>query len=351
MSKISAVIARTHGRLLILLVFLPLLCFLPWILLTGPSDYGRKLGILSDFSIQSLIDPASLAAAAKRAASEPRADEKASETAGKLDMLLTREAAGRLMSVAATAMLILVATVSGAYGWITAWQLAAEPRDRRWLWLAAAIAVVLIAMTWPVGDHRVYDLLGVDAFKSTIGKIHGRRSLDVLDWQQLINNIVLVVAGVGLSFAAAYIAVWSTRLHRTADHEAYVDLKRKLDRILLASALMLAAGVIDLRQWTALPIPFIADPTLAAAYGSFTAGFVALQSLCYVAGLVAMFVPPAWLLDNARERIAHDVVPEAAPVPAPASGFAVTDLLRVAAMLAPVLVGPISNFVSLKIGM
>jgi hypothetical protein len=129
----------------------------------------------------------------------------------------------------------------------------------------------------------------------------------------------------------------------------YLELKRYLDRILLGSALMLAAGVIDLKQWTALPVPFMADP-IASAYTSFVGGFVALQSICYVAGLVMMFLPAAWLLNNARERMANNVPEEEVAAEVPPGGFAVTDLLRVAAMLAPILVGPVANFVNLRSG-
>ena len=78
------------------------------------------------------------------------------------------------------------------------------------------------------------------------------------------------------------------------------------------------------------------------------AGFVALQSICYVAGLVMMFLPAAWLLNNARERMVHNVRVEQAAAEVPPGGFAVADLLRVAAMLAPILVGPVANFVNLR---
>jgi len=139
-------------------------------------------------------------------------------------------------------------------------------------------------MVWPTSYHRVYDLLGDNVFQSTIGAIYGGKPLALLDHQQIVNNFVLVIAGVGLAFAAALIAVLATRLDQAADLPIYVELKRYLDRILLGSALMLAAGVIDLKQWTALPVPFMTDP-IASAYTSFVGGFVALQSICYVAGL------------------------------------------------------------------
>jgi len=171
--------------------------------------------------------------------------------------------------------------------------------------------------------------------------------------QQLVNNLVVVIAGVGLSFGAAFIAIRASRLRGMEDRPLYLDLKRLLDIILLSSALMLAAGVLDLEQWTALPVPFISDDKLVAAYSSFASAFVAFQSICYVAALVVMFLPPALLLDRARDRIgenesnAESAGPVAKSLP---EGFIVADVLRAAAMLAPILVGPVANFANLKIG-
>jgi len=341
MSWISTLTSRRSGRVVVVavLLLLPFVCFVPWILVTGPADLGHKLGVLSEFKLQTLIDPKAFDSSAYQAA----------DAVGRLDLLLTREAANRLNSLAATALLVFVAFGAGAYGWMAAWRLSATLGDRSLFGLAGIIAVVLLAMVWPASYHGIYDLLGDNVFQSTIGAIYGGKPLALLDHQQIVNNFVLVIAGVGLAFAAALIAVLASRLDRAADLPVYVELKRYLDRILLGSALMLSAGVIDLKQWTTLPVPFMADP-IASAYTSFVGGFVALQSICYVAGLVMMFLPAAWLLNIARERMANNVPEEEVAAEVPPGGFAVTDLLRVAAMLAPILVGPVANFVNLRSG-
>lgn len=352
MEKKTAMPGPQGGRLLILLVLLPLLCFAPWILMTGPSDLGRKFGIVSDISLQTFVDPATLEALARKEATEARPGAPQAAVVQR-DILLTREAANRLSSVATTALLVLVAAGGGFFGWMTAWRQSATPGDRRLLWLAPLLSVALVAAIWPGKDHQIYNLLGHDLFESTVGKIHGRASLDVLDRQQFVNNLVLVIAGVGLSFGAAFVAIRASRLGRTEDRPLYLHLKRLLDMILLGSALMLAAGVLDLKQWTALPVPFFSDDKLAAAYSSLANAFVAFQSICFVAALVMMFLPVALVLDKARDRIvrnASDVEPAGSSADGLPGGLVVADLLRAAAMLAPILVGPLANFANLKVG-
>jgi hypothetical protein len=342
MNWISALTSRRDGRVVVMVVLLllPFVCFVPWILVTGPSGLGQKYGILSEFALQTLTDPAAAPAA--------KPGEAAGVVSG-VDLLMTREAANRLNSLAATALLIFVAVGAGIYGWMVAWRVSTELDERRLFVLAGAIAIVLLVLVWPDPVHPVYGLLGKNVFASTIGAVYGGKPLRVLEHQQFVNNLVLVVAGVGLAFAAALVGVQASRIGRGTNVAVYIDLKRHLDRILVASALMLAAGVIDLKQWTALPVPFMAD-TLASAYTSFVGGFVALQSICYVAGLVMMFLPAAWLLNGARERLVHGVPPEEAAAKVPPGGFVPADVLRVAAMLAPILVGPVANFVNLKSG-
>ncbi|HEX9525668.1 MAG TPA: hypothetical protein VF949_22025 [Reyranella sp.] len=352
MGKSAGAPQRQSGRLFILLVLLPLLCFTPWILMTGPYDLGRKFGIISDIKLQTFVKPGDLEALASKEPAQPKPGEPQA-AAAQFDVLSTREAANRLSSVATTAMLVLVAAGAGLFGWMTAWRRSANPGDRPLFWLAPLMSVALLKAIWPGDDHRIYNLLGNGFFESTVGKIHGRTSLDVLDCQQIVSNFVLVVAGVGLTFGAAFIAIQASRLKSADDGPRYLDLKRQLDLILLGSALMLAAGVLDVKQWTALPLPFISDDKLAAAYASLAGAFVAFQSICYVAALVVMFLPTALLLDTARTRIVRkeaSVEPAGSPASSLPEGFVATDLLRAAAMLAPILVGPVANFASLKIG-
>ena len=338
------------GRWLVGLILLPLFCFVPWILMTGPLDYGRKLGILSDVKLQSYVKPTDLEALANKDAAEAKPGQPP-ESVIKLDALLTREAANRLYSVAATALLVVIALGAGVCGLRTAWRLSADPADR-WLWsVPLFIFGVVILAVRPGPGHRIYRLLGDNVFESTVGAIHERKSLDLLDDQQLVNNAVVVVAGVVLAFAGVLIAMRASRLRHTADQALYVELKRQLDTILLASGLMLAAGIIDLKQWTTLPLPFFSGDQVTA-YSSFANAFVAFQSVCFVAALAAMFFPAALLLENARQRIARDeqrAEPGDAPAKIPIERFVMADLMRIAAMLAPVLVGPIASFANLKI--
>ena len=199
MSWISTLTSRRSGRVVVVavLLLLPFVCFVPWILVTGPADLGHKLGVLSEFKLQTLIDPKAFDSSAYQAA----------DAVGRLDLLLTREAANRLNSLAATALLVFVAFGAGVYGWMVAWRLSAKLGDRSLFALAGVIAIILLKMVWPDSYHRVYDLLGDNVFQSTIGAIYGGKPLALLDHQQIVNNFVLVIAGVGLAFAAALIAV------------------------------------------------------------------------------------------------------------------------------------------------
>src|SRR5262249_16854356 len=196
MGWISTLTSRRSGRAFVVLVLLllPFVCFVPWILVTGPADYGHKLGILSEFKLQTLIDPKPLASEASKDAAQAKLAD--------IDLLLTREAANRLNSLAATALLGFVALGAGVYGWMAAWGLSGKVGDPRLFVLAGVIAAVLLKMVWPDSYHRIYDLLGNQVFQSTIGAIYGGRPLAVLDHQQIVNNFILVIAGVGLAFAA-----------------------------------------------------------------------------------------------------------------------------------------------------
>ena len=138
MSWISTLTNRRSGRgiVVLALLLLPFVCFLPWILVTGPADFGHKLGILSEFKLQTLIDPKTFGGSANQAA----------DAVGQIDLLLTREAANRLNSLAATGLLVFVAFGAGIYGWMAAWRLSAKLGDRSLFVLAGVIAVVLLAM-------------------------------------------------------------------------------------------------------------------------------------------------------------------------------------------------------------
>lgn len=339
------------SRLLVLLTLLPLICILPWLLMTGPADLGRKFGIVLMFKFQTLMDPANVGPSLQHATTKPDGP---APTAGVMsDLLFSRAAAARLYSIAATIMLIIVAVVSGGFGWLSAWKTSAPRRDRvMFCWLAP---IMLLGVLWsivPGEEYRIYDLLGQDVFKASVGKIDAGAGLTLLNWQQAINNTVLAIAGVGLAFAAALIAIRAYRLDHSSSWSEFHELKNRLDIVLLCSALLLAAGVIDAKQWSALPLPFFADDKLAAAYSGLTSAFIAIESVCFVAALVAMYLPAASMLERGRQRMLKDgtpAVPEGAASKAPRIGFVASDLLRAAAILAPVLVGPVASFANLKI--
>ena len=169
MNWISTLTSHRGGRALVVLVLLllPFVCFVPWILVTGPADYGRKLGIVSDFRLQTLLDPRTASGNTNKGGAEAN-PAKVAEAAGQLDLLLTREAGNRLNSLAATALLIFVAVGAGAYGWAGAWRISGELGDRSLFLLAGVIAIVLLKLVWPDSYHAVYDLLGAKVFESTI---------------------------------------------------------------------------------------------------------------------------------------------------------------------------------------
>src|SRR5262245_25729554 len=131
MNWISMLTSRQGGRALVVLVLLmlPFVCFVPWILVTGPADYGRKLGLLSDFKLQTLVDPATLANQASKEAAAQAKPAQTSDSVGRLDILLTREAANRLNSLTSTALLVFVTLGAGIYGWMAAWHIATKSGD------------------------------------------------------------------------------------------------------------------------------------------------------------------------------------------------------------------------------
>ena len=218
-------------------------------------------------------------------------------------------------------------------------------------WSAGILVIGILFAVAPGEGHRIYNLLGEGVFQSSVGKIDAGSGLTLLDRQQAINNTVLTLAGVGLALAAAFVAVKAYRIDDDTPLDHVVDLKRNLDMILLASALTLAAGVLDSKQWTALPLPFFNDDKLSSAYASVASGFVAIESVFFVAGLVATYLPAALLLERGRRRIPQmnsDAIPSTAAVTGATTSPVTNDLLRAVAILAPILVGPVATFVGLK---
>jgi hypothetical protein len=333
------------GRWLVLLVLLPVACFELWSKMT--SDTAVAWGIFSPLSV-SLIEPATATTS--------------------METALMAAAANRLNSVASTTLLVFVSIGVGAYAWLSVWRSPKSQLDRQVLWGLAAVLLLIVLHAldgnWmleklglldkpPEQSHQVYRFLGTNVFDHAIGSIGGGEAIALLNRQLVIGNHAVALAAIGIVVSSAFIAVRATRLGTAADGPTVLELKNQLDLTLMIAAMLLVAGVIDTKQWTALPEPFMAKE-MRTAYTAMVNGFVALESVCFVGVLVSIFLPSALLLDRARRRIrlARGGGEEAGSPPTPDAkpeGVAFTDLIRVVALLAPVLAGPIATFVSIKL--
>ena len=140
-------------------------------------------------------------------------------------------------------------------------------------------------------------------------------------------------------------------------------LRRRLDLILFASALVLGIGLIDMKYWQAWPLPFVEN---GKDYERFTNAFIAFQSVCYVGVLATIYLPTALVLDAARARIklnagagladgrvappsANDDLAASQASSLSAAVAPVAVLLRTVTVLSPVLVGPLATIVQLKL--
>ena len=332
-----------EGRWLIVLVLLPVLCFELWSTMT--SDRAIAWGIFAPLNVN-LIEPAAA---------------KSMETA------LVGAAANRLYSVASTTLLVFVSIGVGAYGWRSVWRSPKSRLDRQVVWgLSAALLVIVLhaldanlvleklGLLVPAKHaDQVYRFLGNDVFDRAIGNIVGGSALALLKWQIVIGNHAVALAAISIVVSSSFVAIRATRLGVATDGAAEKELKNQLDLTLMVAALLLVAGVIDTKQWTALPVPFIAEE-MRTAYAAMINGFVALESVCFVGVLISLFLPSALLLERARGRIrqAGSGVVEVGSPPAPeakSEGLAFADLIRVVALLAPVLAGPVATFVNIKL--
>lgn len=336
-----------QGRWLVVLILLPVFCFELWSNLT--SDRAIAWGIFFPLNV-TLIEPGA-------------ADAKPMETA------LMGAAANRLYSVASTTLLVFVSIGVGVYGWRSVWRSPKSSPDR---WVVRGLSVVVLVLVLHALDgnwvleqlgwlarpekhsDQVYRFLGSDVFERAIGNLVGAGALSLLHWQLIIGNHAVALAAIGIVVSSSFIAIQATRLGAATDGPAAEELKRQLDLTLMIAAMLLVAGVIDTKQWTALPVPFIANKEMGAAYASMINGFVALESVCFVGVLVSIFLPSALLLERARGRIrnASGGGVQAGSPPAPVGkpeSLAFADLIRVVALLAPVLAGPIATFVNIKL--
>ena len=338
-----------QGRWLVMLILLPAVCFGLWIAVTDERAVGW--GIFVPIKV-ALIE---------------QGTEKTPNAA--LETARMGAAANRLSSVASTTLLVFVSIGVGVYGWRSVWRSPTSRLDRSVIRGLTALLLlgVLLALdgnlVWEKfhlptesakHSDQVYRFLGEDVFERALGTLAGGNALALLKWQITIGNHAVALAAIGIVVSSSFIAIRATRLHGAADGPAAAELKNQLDLTLMIAAMLLVAGVIDTKQWTALPVPFIASKDMSTAYTSMINGFVALESVCFVGVLVSIFLPSALLLERARGRIrqASNGSVEAGSPPAPAAkpeSLAFADLIRVVALLAPVLAGPIATFVNIKL--
>jgi len=331
------------GRYYVFAVLLPLACLAPWGIVTEAApDHrtkGEHWGVFSSIPIElKSFDARSL----------PQA-------------MAVDEHVNRLFSVSTSTLLTIIAVASTLMGLMIVVRGLVTPKDRivfGGVWLL--LIVVLIAVMDPTQHGtRIIALLGQDVFARTAGAIYDGKPLVLLKRLLMSANIIVVIGGATLAIAATTLAATGSRLETLADLPGLERLRRRLDLILFASALVLGIGLIDMKYWHAWPLPFVAD---AKQYEKLTNGFIAFQSVCYVGVLATLYLPTALVLDAARARIKKNVVADLA-APSPANdGLAASEasslsaavaplavLMRAVTVLSPVLVGPLSTIIDLKL--
>jgi hypothetical protein len=234
----------------------------------------------------------------------------------------------------------------------------------------------------------VLELFGDGFNTNTVARIDARL-IEILRSQFYVSTIGAAFAGTALAAAATDIGQEARALPNPPNAQQVDDLSRRLDLVLFATAAVLVAGVIAVDTWSAWPSPLVGgkDVTIAgreaqaaardelrpknvavdnpsdsnaaaqvealkqkkledlknnyAAFLELKNGFIAIQSVCYVGALVLIFLPAAASIDSARRRLAGLSGP---------TMFKVDQILRVLAILSPVLVGPITRFLAVKLG-
>ena len=335
------------GRWFVLTILFPVVCMGPWWLATfGKVPWGQSWGLFAKVKIAVV----------------------------NINCCLTQtqaiqEAANRVQSASATLLLVFVAIVVGVFAlWRTSTTVRGKT-NRLVLSIAWLIVIAFLAYAlWPSPTNpRVYALLGnapdgrrlFDAtlgsienrlFDATLGSIENRTPLnlldDLLDWA----NYSVAFAAVSLALASSSIGIAAHQLAGKADLPVLDRLSRRLDLILLLGAVVLAAGIITIKQWHGSPLPFILEADSSKtdstkAYSALTAAHLAFQSVCYVGVLVGIYLPAALALQHRRSQL--EPVPDK---PASESGNPVfQSLFRIVAMLSPVLVGPLASIATLKL--
>jgi hypothetical protein len=301
-------------------MFIPLVPMVPWLILTGQS--APSLGLLSPIRIYpiEILTPD----------------------------IRVGELANRISALSASALVVFLAASVGLLSLYSTWKAAAESRYRLvimgvWLTVVAILEGAIIRST-----NNVFNLFGQGFFQDTLGQIDSLHLTTLFDCQFVITTGVVVFGATGLSATATWIAMEAATLQTADDVAQFNTLSRRLDLVLYASAAILVAGIIDVKQWSLWPSPLVSGKGSAdgnfGAYTNLVNAVVAFQSVCYVGVLIGIFLPAAACLDRARARM----VLANAQLGDSASRF--DHLVHVLAVLAPVLVGPVATFVGLKLG-
>jgi hypothetical protein len=330
------------GRAYVFAVLLPLACLAPWGIATesaGKSQtYGERWGVFSrvPFEFVQRFDLKNL-------------DER----------LAVSEYVNRLHSVSTATLLAIIALSATLLGLMTAWREIRMPKDR--IVFGGAWLLLITVLIWVIQplEHgtRVMSLLGegvYDQFKI----IQAGKPYKLLNGLLIAANFIMVVGGVTLAVAVTTLAASASRLQTLNDLPTLERLRRRLDLILFASALVLGVGLIDMKQWHAWPLLFVENKDM---YASLTNAFVAFQSVCYVGVLAGVYLPTAIVLDAARARIklnasggsVESPIASSWPTDSPAASLSsavgpIAVLLRTVTVLSPVLVGPLATIIQYK---
>lgn len=335
------------GRYYVFAVLLPLACLAPWGIVTEAApDHltkGQHWGVFSPVPIElKPFDPRNLP-----------------------EKIAVEEHINRLFSVATAILLGIISISVTVLGLMTACREIATAKDRivfGGVWLVL-VAGLLVLMDPSQHGARIMALLGKDVFENTVRAIYDGKPYELLKSMLMAANVIVVIGGATLAVAVTTLAASASRLQGPSDLPALQRLRHRLDLILIAAALVLGVGLIDMKSWQAWPLPFVVN---VEPYQKLTNAFVAFQSVCYVGVLAALYLPTALVLDAALARIRRNAIAQATGIPAavaPAndsragaeagslssagSPFAV--LMRTVTVLSPVLVGPVATILQLKL--
>lgn len=274
----------------------------------------------------------------------------------------TGDAIGRMNSFTATLLLVVVALAAGLFGLMRLRRAATRTADRRLLLSGWAVLLVVVLFAVLGDGSRIYQKLGNGVFERALSG----ESLSMLDRQLDLANAVIAFAATALATTAAAIAMAGCRIRFVTQLNKYDRLSRNLDAVLIASAVVLVAGIIHVKQWYAWPTPSLAD-TSKESFANLTSAFIAYQSICYVGILALIYFPAGVILDRARGRMTADLrvavrrlsqddsarkagearLATARTALTPSAPGRFEHLVRMLAILSPVLAGPITALLPL----